>query len=114
MFERNYFFSVIVCCLVVAWCSKNSILNTPKWREHKQSLGGAQPPGSPVATKLSARQPEYFSKQYAECEVKTKKKVFTSRIHKFSRVLSAKFYYCFQQISLFVDVYKKQTTQKNF
>ena len=75
---------------------------------------GAQPPGSPVATKLSARQPEYFSKQYAECEVKTKKKVFTSRIHKFSRVLSAKFYYCFQQISLFVDVYKKQTTQKNF
>ena len=48
MSERNYFFSFIGCCLVVALCPKNSIssiLSKPKWGGGAQAtVRGAQPP----------------------------------------------------------------------
>ena len=45
-------FSIIVCCLVVVWCSKSSIISQPKW-EHKLPQGGTSPyPPSSVATAL--------------------------------------------------------------
>ena len=44
-------FSIIVCCLVVAWCSKNSILSKPKWGVTSGRKGGMAPLPS-VATPL--------------------------------------------------------------
>ena len=46
-------FSIIVCCLVVALCSKNSILNKLKWGAQADVWGGTASPGPPVATALN-------------------------------------------------------------
>ena len=40
MFECDIPFSIIVCCLVVAKCSKNSILSEPKWGAQAAVGGG--------------------------------------------------------------------------
>ena len=42
MFECDIPFSIIVCCLVVARCSKNSILSEPKWGAQAAVGGGAR------------------------------------------------------------------------
>ena len=55
---------------------------------------------------------------FAESEVKTKKKVFTSGIHMFQRVCWVIFYYCFMVLCIFHPLWmstkRNQATQKNF
>ena len=63
MFERYYSFfhycryvmfllDVVTSCRYVMF--RKCILSEPKWGGHKQSFGGARPPGPPVATALQS------------------------------------------------------------
>ena len=55
---------------------------------------------------------------FAECDVKTKKKVFTSGFHIFQRVCLVIFYYRFMVLRLFhpllMSTKRNQATRKNF